>query len=717
MGKEEERTADVISEAPSFRDLLLPKEILSALERAGYQSPSPVQHAAIPLARLGSDVIVQAKAGTGKTLVFAVTAVERVNVRKPRPQVLLLAPTREVALQAADVVTEVIGSDSGRVADHRVARTPIRVTTLIGGVPTAEDERVLRRVSHIVVGSPGRVLSLVQRGSLITSDINLLVLDEADRLLDEDFYGDVSRIIATLPKTRQILALSATYTKSALDRLNTVMSHPQQVFLCQETVSLKGVWHYVLNIMTIMPHESDGSVDTSSNKIHDDFCSAHYCNRDLFDAVCDLLQCISFHQALIFCNSKSTADEVTAKLSNCGHSVSCLSSAQDQLHRIEVLNALRAFQLRIVVATDVAARGIDLEGVNLVINMDIPGDPEMLVHRIGRAGRFGTHGTAVTLVNSKEEESSVQQALRNAGGQEALVLPAHLVPGTTWSAKKVFPGFDGMQKPRRSESTKVVSMETSPKEQVHLSEEMINKIRLDVTGGLEGMENLMDLGGQSGPVTWPLRLTDVVDDFPSLLEDVLVSSTNLYPGEGNASDDDNLNATDHYDTIIQSILLNLQGTPEAVEQSLDMLSRAFEKETEASKEVLPPPRRSALGSLQTKRYAANRSEDDSRDTLAQEADILEAMAFGDTWSPSNETDELPDDMDYQHDILMDQDQFANEASWREYWMAYHERYGCWPGGEIQMVQPDHGAYVRVPLSLLQRYFELETKNSKELSTS
>lgn len=711
MGRDEERTADVISEAPSFRDLLLPKEIFSALERAGYHSPSPVQHAAIPLARLGSDVIVQAKAGTGKTLVFAVTAVERVDVRKPRPQVLLLAPTREVALQAADVVTEVIGSDSGHYADHRVAGTPIRVTTLIGGVPTAEDERVLRRVSHIVVGSPGRVLSLVQRGSLITSDINLLVLDEADRLLDEDFYGDVSRIIATLPKTRQILALSATYTKSALDRLHTMMSHPQQVFLCQDTVSLKGVWHYVLNTMTIAPHQSE------------DFNSvAHYGKGDLFDAVCNLLQCISFHQALIFCNSKSTAEEVTAKLSNCGHSVSCLSSAQDQLHRIEVLNALRAFQLRIVVATDVAARGIDLEGVNLVINMDIPGDPEMLVHRIGRAGRFGTHGTAVTLVNSKEEEGSVQQALRKVGGQEALVLPAHLVPGTTWSAKNVFPGFDGMQKPSPLESTRADVMGTSsvlPKEELLLSEGMINKIRLDVEG-LDVTGGLEEMGGQSAPYTWPLRLTDVVDDFPSLFEDVLVGTTNLRPSEGKASDDDNLNTINHYDTIIQSILLNLQGTSEAVEQSLDLLGRAFGVEMQASKEVLPPPRRSALGSLQTERYAENRNaRDETRDTLAQEADILEAMAFDDTWSPSNEAEALSDGiMDYcQHDVLMDQDQFASEASWREYWMAYHERYGCWPGGEIQMVQPDQGAYVRVPLSLLQRYFELETKVSAELSTS
>lgn len=699
-------TADVISDVPSFRNLLLPKDIVSALEGAGYHSPSPVQQAAIPLTRLGSDVVVQAKAGTGKTLVFAITAVEKVDTRKQRPQVLLLAPTREVALQAADVVADVTGAGPGPPASDHRAR-PITVATLIGGVPTAEDERVLRRASHIVVGSPGRVLSLIQKGSFITSDIDLLVLDEADRLLDEDFYDDVNRIISTLPKSRQVLALSATYTKPALDRLHAMMSNPQHVFLCQDTVSLMGVWHYIMNPNSSVTPPSDTVRTDNSFKVGEN-------SRELFDAVLDLLQCISFHQALIFCNTKSAVEEVTEKLAKVGHSVSCLSSAKDQLQRIEVLNALRAFQLRIVAATDVAARGIDLEGVNLVINMDIPGDPEMLMHRIGRAGRFGTHGTAVTLVSSKEEENIVHQALKIAGGEPAFVLPCHMVPGRTWNAKAIFPGFESGNRPTYPKPSREATDLPKAEEQISL-DEIVDRIRLDVEGldlnGLERRDSSVSMSkdvqsARSTPVTWPLRLSDVADEFPSLLEDCSISSAQGVEGEvlGENKLDSELDVSKktakHYDTIIESMTLNLQGTEEAVEQSLDLLSRAFEVEkggeAVAGFAEAVRHRRRSLGSFQTVRYAEERMHRDEQGkgekNLAREADILEAMAFGD-WPSSDGT------ADFQ------EDEQSNEAAWREYWVDYHQRYGCWPGGE--MVQPDQGAYVRVPLSLLQRYYELE----------
>lgn len=402
------RTLDVVGDAPSFRDLLLPPRMVQSLAAAGFVRPSPVQQAAIPLARLGADAIVQAKAGTGKTLVFAVAAVERVDLADSMPQVLLLAPTREVALQAADVVAAAAGG------------LPLCVATLIGGLPTSEDERVLRRICHVVVGTPGRVLALLQRGALVAQRIGMLVLDEADRLLSESFQSDVAAIIEALPAQRQVLALSATYSRDTMAQLRALMRLPAEVLLCEDSVALLGVrqLYQLLPPRATTPAVSEPPTLRSSDAsegVGDDAWS-----RSL-ECLLHILSSVSFNQAVVFCNRKSTAESLASSLVEAGHAAGCLSSAHTQLQRIQVVNSLRDFSLRAVVSTDVAARGVDLEGVNLVVHFELPSQAATYMHRVGRAGRFGTRGISVALVEGQRGLHQLKSMLEEAGGGEASV--------------------------------------------------------------------------------------------------------------------------------------------------------------------------------------------------------------------------------------------------------------------------------------------------------
>jgi ATP-dependent RNA helicase DDX20 len=399
-----DRTLDVLGDAPSFADLLLPTATVHALRAAGFLRPSPVQQAAIPLARLGADLIVQAKAGTGKTLVFAVAAAERVDGANCLPQVLILTPTREVALQAADVLDT--ATSGGAV--------PLAVATLIGGLPRAEDERVLRRTCHIVVGTPGRVLALLQRGALVARELRMLVLDEADRLLGEGLHDEVEAVVAELPPRRQVLALSATYTPAALAELRAMMRQPQEVRLCEETVALLGL-HQFYRIAGVDSGVGRGS---TSGRAAGEALKGEPGFKNKLAALLDVLRDVSFHQTVVFCNRKSTAETLADALAAAGHAAGCLSADRAQRERIAVVNALRALRLRIVVSTDVAARGVDLDRVNLVVCFDPTADPATHMHRVGRAGRFGTRGVAVSLLRGGGELAQLRAMLQEAGGGE-----------------------------------------------------------------------------------------------------------------------------------------------------------------------------------------------------------------------------------------------------------------------------------------------------------
>ena len=323
----------------------VPSFIAQQLCQAGYTRPSLVQLKALPLVRLGVDVVVQARAGTGKTLVFAIAAAEKAllasgkssrKVKPGGPRVLFIAPTREIALQGAGVLSDV-SSGCG-----------MTVVTCIGGLPTSEDERLLRKGCDVVIGTPGRLAALlVDRESLDPSSIDMLVLDEADRLMEDSFYGDVRRMVARLCQPYQLLALSATFESPSVERLESLRS-PQagtdgkKLFICSAMGTPTSVVHYRLLWGEEGQDEEGQDEETGYGKQLE-----HVFGR------------VPFRQAIVFCPSRKKAEETTRELRKGSHAAALLSSDVDQLARIRALNDLRQYRTRILVCTDVAARGID----------------------------------------------------------------------------------------------------------------------------------------------------------------------------------------------------------------------------------------------------------------------------------------------------------------------------------------------------------------------
>lgn len=368
------RSQDVLQsedENATFEEFLLSKQLLSGLRKSGFVRPSPIQLRAIPLGLCGFDMVVQAKSGTGKTCVFSVLTLQAVNVSKNAVQVLILAPTREIAVQSCDTVC-CLGCDMPE----------LRAYAFIGGMPIKEDLQKLARC-HVAVGTLGRLLQLIQQGQLSLEWVRLLVLDEADQLLGEGFQEDLRKLWALLPKRRQVVATSATYPSEVARILEEeLLRNPMVVRLGADTPALLGVsqWYCV----------AEGSHEAAwfSKKLR---------------TLDKLLRRMPFSQCLVFLNSQARAQSLEERLRHAGHRVQLLSGAQAQSERIKALVCLKAYRCRILVSTDLAARGIDAERVNLVIHFDVAYDLETHLHRSGRAGRYGTAGQAVTLVAGLQE--------------------------------------------------------------------------------------------------------------------------------------------------------------------------------------------------------------------------------------------------------------------------------------------------------------------------
>ncbi|WIA31432.1 hypothetical protein OEZ86_002330 [Tetradesmus obliquus] len=462
------RTTDVQSDAGSFNDLLLPQPLVSALASAGFQRPSPVQKAAIPIGRVGSDVIVQAKSGTGKTAVFATILLERVALDTSTPQALVLAPTRELAIQSYQVIQRIAAG----LPDPQPS-----AAVFVGGLPTAEDEKRLRRTCHIVVGTPGRLCALVGSGALLLGKLAAAVLDEADQLLSENFYGDVAWLLQQLPSRKLVLAFSATFTAELLADLEPLMRRPQKVLLCEETVSLLGIRQYYKLVdlsssssSAVVPEAAAASAalvdaavaaaaaaDAAGSSVNDAVAAADGSGSqhsgDVVDAAAEpqqqqqqqqlsikeqqqllllkvdallqLLSTISFHQAVVFCNRKPAAEWLSRRLTAAGCPAAYLSADLPQEARMAAMEAVRGFRVRIIVSTDVMARGVDFDRVNLVVNLDLPPDAATYVHRVGRTGRFGSRGVAVALLNAAELDK-LRGYLADVRGGDIAPLPASI---------------------------------------------------------------------------------------------------------------------------------------------------------------------------------------------------------------------------------------------------------------------------------------------------
>ena len=362
-----------------FSDLQLSPAVLRGLSDglARAEQPSPVQLAAIPLARLGVDLIAQAKSGTGKTLVFVVAALESLlasagTAPSPSPAVLIVAPTRELALQISDVVRRV-GAFMPSLA----------CVTVLGGVPIASDVAALARPCSVLVGTPGRLRDLLcKQRALDLAALRLFVLDEADRLLDHQFMPAMKDIIAALPADRQTLAFSATYSQASIERLSALMRDPQRVTLSGGSPTLIGVRQVRVRV-----RRSDSAAPVDA--------AGEFAAR--LDTLQRWLQAVPFQQCVVFCASYTRAQRVAQHATDAGWRAASIAGGLSQRERERTMNAFRNGAINVLVSTDLTARGIDVDLINLVVHFDAPSDVATYFHRVGRAGRFGTYGASLLL--------------------------------------------------------------------------------------------------------------------------------------------------------------------------------------------------------------------------------------------------------------------------------------------------------------------------------
>jgi superfamily II DNA/RNA helicase len=354
----------------TFRELGVLPEICDALERDGITTPFPIQEMTLSVALMGTDLIGQARTGTGKTLAFGIPILQRSvaphdpdysEVPQGKPQALVVAPTRELALQVSGDLT-VAGADRG-----------LRVLTVYGGVPYEPQLEALSTGVDIVVGTPGRLIDLCNRRALDISHVHALVLDEADEMLDLGFLPDVEKLLSMTPETRQTMLFSATMPGAIVALARTHMRHP-------------------MNIRA--EHSTDSqTVPATSQFIY----QAH--DLDKPEIIARILQADDAEKIIVFTRTKRQAQRIAEDLAERGFSGSPLHGDMAQVARERALTKFRDGKLRVLVATDVAARGIDVHGVSHVINYSCPEDEKVYVHRIGRTGRAGASGTAVTFVD------------------------------------------------------------------------------------------------------------------------------------------------------------------------------------------------------------------------------------------------------------------------------------------------------------------------------
>ncbi|NGY05169.1 DEAD/DEAH box helicase [Solimonas terrae] len=347
----------------SFRDLALSPEVLAALESVGYETPSPIQAQTIPHLLDGRDVLGQAQTGTGKTAAFALPILSRLELSNRPPQALVLAPTRELAIQVAEAFH--------RYASHRRG---FHVLPIYGGQAYGPQLAALRRGVHVVVGTPGRVLDHLKRGTLDLSGIRYLVLDEADEMLKMGFIEDIETILKSTPDSRQVALFSATMPPPIRRIAQTYLQEPVEVRIAARTTTATNVRQRYWLV-------------AGMHKL---------------DALTRILEAETFDGMLIFVRTKAETVELADKLSARGFNATALNGDMEQKSRERVIAKLKNSEIDIVVATDIAARGIDVERVGHVVNYDIPTDPESYVHRIGRTGRAGRSGEAILFVAPRE---------------------------------------------------------------------------------------------------------------------------------------------------------------------------------------------------------------------------------------------------------------------------------------------------------------------------
>lgn len=348
---------------PTFDSLGLKEDLLRGIYSYGYEKPSAIQQRAILPVTKGRDVIAQAQSGTGKTATFSIGVLQSIDTSLRETQALILAPTRELATQTQSVVLA--------LGDYM----NVQVHACIGGTKVGEDVKKLDYGQHVVVGTPGRVFDMIRRQNLRTRNIKMLVLDEADEMLSRGFKEQIYDIYRYLPPNTQIVLVSATLPAEVLDITTKFMTDPVKVLVKRDELTLEGIKQFFV------------AVEKEDWK---------------FDTLCDLYDTLTITQAVIFCNTKRKVDWLTEKMREANFTVSAMHGEMPQKERDAIMQEFRSGASRVLITTDVWARGIDVQQVSLVINYDLPFNREAYLHRIGRSGRFGRKGVAINFVTEED---------------------------------------------------------------------------------------------------------------------------------------------------------------------------------------------------------------------------------------------------------------------------------------------------------------------------
>jgi ATP-dependent RNA helicase DeaD len=370
--------------SPNFRNLSLSEAVVAALDEVGYESPTPIQAATIPHLLAGSDVVGQAQTGTGKTAAFALPILSLIELQEHSPQALVLVPTRELAIQVAEAFQ--------RYAAHLKG---FHVVPIYGGQSYAPQLHSLRRGVHVVVGTPGRVMDHIKQGTLKLATLKHIVLDEADEMLRMGFIDDVEWILEQAPRQRQIALFSATLPAAIRRIAQDHLHEPAEVTIKSKT--------------------------STASKIRQRYWLVSGMHK--LDALTRILEAEPFEAMLVFTRTKVATEELAQRLEARGFAAEALNGDIVQAQRERTIARLKNGQIDIVVATDVAARGLDVERVSHVINYDVPHDPESYVHRIGRTGRAGRSGEAILFIAPRERNMLrvIERATRHA--MEEMALP------------------------------------------------------------------------------------------------------------------------------------------------------------------------------------------------------------------------------------------------------------------------------------------------------
>lgn len=345
-----------LGEINSFEDFGLKDNLLRGIFAFGYEKPSVIQQKAIYPIMSGRDLIGQAQSGTGKTATFVIGALQLIDESQKETQVIILAHTRELATQIETVV-KVLSS-----------YLKIDVSLSVGGTNLKENIDTLNNNPHIVIGTPGRILDMINKKALSTRNLKYFVIDEADEMLSKIFLNQIYDIFRFLPSDIQVALFSATMTDDFFKLTKCFMRNPVKILVKNDELTLEGIRQYFVNVER---------------------------NEFKFDVLCDLYHVLSISQSIIYCNSRKIVDELKHKLLNNNYSAVCIHGDMSQQERNSIMDDFRKGSSRVLISTDLLARGIDIQQISVVINYDVPNNIESYIHRIGRSGRFGRKGVAI----------------------------------------------------------------------------------------------------------------------------------------------------------------------------------------------------------------------------------------------------------------------------------------------------------------------------------